>query len=346
MSRTTAQTKDKTMTRKTTAMPSAMRELTMENPIINELLQMHTYCRPAGSETEALFNKRYLDSLPGMDIDGKGNRILRIPNADGSPSRILWSSHTDTVHAKGGRQRITYGGGILSLSKNADSSCLGADCTAGVWLMRQMILREVPGLYIFHAAEEIGGVGSGFIATSTPEVLDGIDYAIALDRRGTTSVITHQGSRCASDAFGNALAAQLSTKGNTFTLDTGGTFTDTANYTDFVPECTNLSVGYYGAHSAAEYLDVPFLAHLLERLCLIDPVTLPVVRKAGDSDFPWGNSSAWRSSSVSSPSTSSRASKTTTLEDYVYDYPKAAAQLLEDLGISADDFEQYLYGVH
>lgn len=333
------------MTRKTnvSAMPGKVRELNLSNPIINELLQMHTYCRPAGSETEALFVKRYLDSIPDMRSDAKGNRYINIPNRDGSLSRILWSSHTDTVHAKGGRQRITYGGGMLSLSPNADSSCLGADCTAGVWLMRQMILREVPGLYIFHAAEEVGGIGSHHIAIETPELLDGIDYAIALDRRGTTSVITHQGARCASDAFGRALADQLSTKGHTFQLDSGGTFTDTANYTDIVPECTNLSVGYHNAHTANEYLDVPFLAHLLERLCQIDPVTLPVVRKAGDSDFPWGNSASWRSGGTASYASSGKPRH---LEDLVYDYPKAAAQLLEDLGITADDFEQYLYSVH
>ena len=35
--------------------------------------------------------------------------------------------------------------------------------------------------------------------------------------------------------------------------DTGGSFTDTANYTDIIPECTNLSCGYYNAHTQSEY---------------------------------------------------------------------------------------------
>lgn len=303
---------------------------------VGEMFMMHTYCRPAGSKTEAEFCREYLDSLPGMTKDSVGNRILSLPNKDGSPSRILWSSHTDTVHSKDGMQRLAYGAGLLSLSSNATSSCLGADCTVGVWMMRQMILRNVPGLYIFHAAEEVGGVGSRHIATKTPQLLDGIDYAIALDRRDTCSVITHQGSRCASDEFGTALARQLTTKTMTFKLDTGGTFTDTANYTEIVPECTNLSVGYFNAHTSAEYLDVTFAQGLLERLCMIDPTTLPVQRIPGEDDYRHGYYSdpgfPWKSSDKAP----------TSLEDLVYDNSQAAAALLDDLGITAEDFQQYI----
>lgn len=306
---------------------------------VGDLLQMLTYCRPAGSDTETAFNRRFLDCIDGMTIDEAGNRILAIPNSDGTPSRVLWSSHTDTVHSKPGRQKLILGAGILSLSEaSKDSSCLGADCTAGVWLMREMILRDVPGLYIFHAAEEVGGVGSSHIATKTPELLDGIDYAIALDRRGLTSVITYQGARCASDKFGNALAAQLSTKDHTFILDTGGTFTDTANYTSYIPECTNLSVGYYHAHTPSEYLDVTFLTFLLERLCQLDFTTIPVARDVNDHGYNWDDYRYSRYGSCAS-------SVSATLEDMVYDHSKAAAQLLEELGITAEDFEQYIYSV-
>jgi len=318
------------------------REIDLSDPAVAELFAMHTYCRPAGSDTEAAFCKRFIDCIPGVTIDAKGNRIVTIHNEDGSRPRVLWSSHTDTVHAKPGRQKLAYGAGMLSLGTSSmdSSSCLGADCTAGVWLMCQMIDRLVPGLYIFHAAEEIGGIGSSHIAIKTPELLDGIDYAIAMDRRGTTSVITHQGARCASTKFAEALAAQLSTSQHTFQLDSGGTFTDTANYTDLVPECTNISVGYYSAHSSAEYLDVPFLLHLLERLCQIDLTTLPVVRVPGDDGYDYSRFGHY-------PTTPSRrAYSTMTLEDLVYDHPNAAARILEELGITSDDFEQYIYSVN
>ena len=332
------------MTRTNKPTATTMREADFSNPATAELFTMHTYCRPAGSDTEAAFCKRYLDSIPGMTIDAKGNRILIIDNSDGSPPRVLWSSHTDTVHAKPGRQKLAYGDGMMSLGTSSigSSSCLGADCTAGVWLMRQMILRDVPGLYIFHAAEEVGGIGSRHIATKTPKLLEGIDYAIAMDRRGDTSVITHQGARCCSDDFGKALAAQLSTSQHTFKLDTGGTFTDTANYTDDVPECTNISVGYYNAHSATEYLDVPFLLHLLERLCQLDLTTLPVSRRPGDDDFGYDYSRFGHY-----PTTSSRRTHTAmTLEDLVYDHPQVAARILEEMGITSDDFEQFIYSVN
>lgn len=304
-----------------------------------DLFQMHTYCRPAGSAAETAFCKRYLDGLPGMTIDEKGNRILYIPNGDGTRSRVLWSSHTDTVHSAkdGPSQKLTYGGGILSLGQSATSACLGADCTAGVWLMREMILREVPGLYIFHAAEEVGGIGSAHIATKTPELLEDIDYAIAFDRRGTTSVITHQGARCASDAFGLALVAQLSSKTHSYQLDTGGTFTDTANYTDLIPECTNISVGYYNAHTSAEYLDVTFLVHLLEKLCTLDLTTLPVERKAGEYDYKYAS----RFDRFDNyPYTSSNV--TDTMEDLVFNNSYAVAQMLEELGVTVDEVAAYI----
>ena len=48
--------------------------------------------------------------------------------------------------------------------------------------------------------------------------------------------------------------------------DTGGSFTDTANYTDIIPECTNLSCGYYNAHTQSEYQDYAFLEIFLEGL--------------------------------------------------------------------------------
>lgn len=283
-----------------------------------ELIQMHTYCRPAGSEAEAAFNKRYLDGIPGMTIDDAGNRILRI---GGDEVRVLWSSHTDTVHRKSGSQRVVYGGGMLILAAGSESSCLGADCTVGVWLMIQMIRRKVPGLYIFHAAEEVGGVGSNYISTTTPDLLKGIDYAIAFDRRGTSSVITHQGARCCSDGFAKALADHL---GKPFTLDTTGTFTDTANYTDIVPECTNLSVGYYGAHTSSETLDVSFAVHLLRRLLQLDVASMPVMRDP----------------SVDTLYTGKRGN---TLYDLVFDHPDIASKMLREFGITAQDFEDCLW---
>jgi len=314
---------------------------TFATPAIRELVTMHTTCRPAGTKAVDDFCAQYLDSIPGMTIDKEGNRILQVGSLTDHP--VLWSSHTDTVHRTAGTQKVIYGGGLLSLHETSQSSCLGADCTVGVWLMVNMIRRNVPGLYIFHASEEVGGLGSSYIAKHTPELLHGIQYAIAFDRRGTTSVITHQGSRCASDAFGSALAAQL---GKPFTLDTGGTFTDTANYTHIVPECTNISVGYYNAHTSNEYLDVSFAAHLLERLCQLDIAALPVMRDpAKDNDYSrdYGDwSSTVTKAARSSGSGSGYHRFAPTLGDLVWDNPEVATLMLEEFGITVDDFNKCL----
>ena len=304
------------------------------DPAIRELVQMHTTCRPAGSKSVDSFCAKYLDHIPGMTIDEVGNRVITVGSLTKHP--VMWSSHTDTVHRVAGTQKVLYGGGLLSLHEKSPSSCLGADCTVGVWLTINMIRRNVPGLYIFHAAEEVGGLGSDYIAKQVPDLLDGIKYAIAFDRRGTTSIITHQGSRCCSDSFAHALADQL---GGSYGLDTGGTFTDTANYTHLIPECTNISVGYYNAHQATEYLDVSFAAWLLERLCALDINALPVLRDTLDNDYAY-DYGGW-SSTVTKAARSAKGFGPT-LEDLVWDNPEVAAIILQECGITADDFQDVL----
>lgn len=305
------------------------------DPIIAELLEMHTYARPAGSKTERIFVTRYLDSIAGMMKDAIGNRFIQIGNAP-----VLWSSHTDTVHKQGGCPKLTYGDGILSLSPHeVTANCLGADCTVGVWVMRQMILRGVPGLYVFHVEEETGGHGSKYIAKDTPKLLAGIDYAIALDRRGTNSVISHQCWRTASDEFCDAFAEYL---GPFWAQDTGGTFTDTANYTDLIPECTNLSVGYYNAHSRDEVLDVSFAADLLERLCALDVNTLPILRKIGEDDWGADDASYWSRWHEGYKTPMKVKKPWSKIQDLVYENPELIADMLEELGISESDVESYI----
>lgn len=325
----------------------------MNNPMIMELLKMHTYCRPSGSVTERDFCAKYIDSIPGVVTDAGDNRIIHVGDTVANP--VLWSSHTDTVHHKAGTQKVTYGDGILTLSEGSLSSCLGADCTVGVWIMRQMILANVPGVYIFHSAEEIGGHGSRHIANATPDLIRGLKYAIAFDRKGTHSIITHQMSRCASDEFGSALAEAL---GSPYSLDTGGTFTDTANYTKIIPECTNISVGYYNQHFSDEYLDVSFALHVLNQVLRLDVSTLPAVRDPsvasqwGD-DFGWGGYGGFKRYNdglgSAHPDHSSKSGKKpyavdphATLEDLVWDNPEVAALMLEGAGFTADDFRECL----
>ena len=147
-------------------------------------------------------------------------------------------------------QTVYIDEGQSRLFKGDDKMCLGANCGTGVWIMLQMIKAKVPGLYIFHRAEEIGGLGSGWIIDN-PQASTDTDYehwveqytqCIAFDRYGTKYIITHQGmERTCSDAYADALGELL---GMGHKPDDGGSFTDSKNYCRLVPECTNLSVGY------------------------------------------------------------------------------------------------------
>lgn len=241
------------------------------------LLEMHTYRRPARSKTEKKFINKFLIPL-GLEVDKYGNFYKKI-----GKSPILWSSHTDTVHTEGGIQSLGFDMAEFGISEKEKSSCLGADDTAGVWLMVQMILAKVPGLYIFHRDEEGGRKGSEWISKHMASHLKDSKFAIALDRKGTTSIITHQMSRrCCSGDFCDSLAAQL---GLGLKADDTGSYTDTASYVGIIPECTNISVGYYNAHSSFERLDRDFIFKLRDALIAMDQTKLIETRVAGTTEY-------------------------------------------------------------
>ena len=136
----------------------------------------------------------------------------------------------------------------------------------------------IPGHYVFHFGEEVGGIGSGNLALARGDWLqESFDYAIALDRAGTADIVTHQiGRRTASTAFARSIAGQLSGRWES----AHGTYTDTAEYTDYIPECTNLSVGYGRAHTADEFVHYGHVGTLLHCLVNLDESLLCVGDKA------------------------------------------------------------------
>lgn len=328
------------------------------NKAIAELVTMLSYCRPDGTKAEKRFIREYITPLD-VTVDAVGNLRKQVGN-----SRVLWSCHTDTVHWQGGKQKVRVSAeGMVTLDDKL-SKCLGADCTTGVWIMRQMILAGVPGLYIFHRAEEIGAHGSNWIADKAPELLEGISYAIAFDRKGYQDVITHQGGRCCSDLFAESLAVELNRNNSAleFRKDDTGMFTDTANYTGLVPECTNISVGYFMQHSPKESQDLVFAEMLLESLLQFDESHLVESRKAGEEErfnfdkftpgksyaninksqksFDWHDTESWESNL--------RLVSNAGVPDFDYqrlveDYPDLAMKYLEDLGVDAHDFAAYVY---
>ena len=256
--------------------------------LLATLIDMHTYCRPAGSATEAVFIAKYVATLPGAYVDQYHNWHVQVGD-----SRSLWSCHTDTVHNHEGRQTLHYDAvnQVLSLSRKARNSgrnCLGADDTAGVFICCQMVLAGILGHYIFHFAEECGGIGSKDLAQHEHDWLAAHDYAIAFDRRGTKDIVTHQWCiRTASDLFAYSLSDALVNAGMPGYAPHDGVYTDTAEYEGIVSECSNLSVGYRHEHSPNETLDTAHVLALLAAMLRLDQSALVYDREPGSDDYQW-----------------------------------------------------------
>lgn len=344
-----------------------------------ELLEILSYVRPEGSAGQREMIDKFITPL-GVMRDKRGNLWKWIGPPNKTPA-VLWSCHTDTV-AKNKQKRVRQNveANAQGLIYGDGSDVLGADDGAGIWVCRELILAKVPGLYVFHTAEEIGGQGSAWIAKKRAKKLTGIDFAIALDRAGTQDIITHQGGfRCCSEEFSESLSAQLNEHGLSYRSSDGGTFTDTANYTNLIPECTNLSVGYEGAHSDKETLDKDHLFTLCEALKGLDFSKLAIKRAAGEvEELDFMSSAGWTSdwknhkfddvytSSLAKTDTGIRHFNETSRFDWdneadiwrnyskndyqrlvklVMEHPIAVADLLEQYGISADELRDHIDGL-
>lgn len=299
---------------------------------------MLSHRRPFGSKTEAAYIDRFLTPL-GVQTDKFGNRFLIV--GEERPT-ILWSSHTDSVHKDEGFQKIEMTGSKIHLPKKSKSNCLGADDAAGNFIMIKMIDAKVPGLYVFHYGEEVGCRGSGGIANETPEFLDGIKAAVAFDRRGFDSVITHQRGRTASDKFAMSVCAQLPAR---FKPDPTGVLTDTKIYMGIVPECSNISVGYENEHHDDETQCVDHLFELRDHMIKIDASKFVIERdpKGNISEVPQRS----HRSGYRRPTSDLGISKLRTLrrmrlrdlEDLVWKYPRQVAQYLNDMNVGVDELD-------
>jgi len=267
------------------------------DPYLFELFDMLSIRRRHNTETEKLFCEAYMKGIQKADGKFVKFNTLKDPKTGdvlayyytASKERVLWSSHVDSVHNGAGHVKLAFDPFMMATYVE-DSACpLGADDAAGMWLLFQMIRAGIGGTYIFHKAEEVGGVGSRGVAKHHQGFLSNFDYAIAFDRKATHSIFTHQGgSRCCSDAFGTSLSAILNNYvGIDYRLDDGGVFTDTKNYIDYIAEFTNLSCGYLHEHTSAETLAVQFLIDLKNALtkAFIGGFSgLKMQRKAGDKE--------------------------------------------------------------
>lgn len=271
--------------------------MTYIKPNISALIGILSQRRPAHTKGEIYFVEKWLMSrLPNPRMDTYGNVFVTV----GDDPKTMFSAHTDTVHHKDGIQKVAYDDTKHHFfTDDPDSNCLGADDGTGIWLMMHMINNKVPGLYVFHRDEEIGGGGSSHITrqVGATAAYETFRHCIAFDRKGYSDIITHQGgTRTASDDFANTLAAQLGQLIPGFKACDGGSFTDSKNYRHIIPECTNLSVGYFDQHTKREHQDLAFAVKLAHALCKVDwnavasvrdPKALPPPRQtyAGFNEF-------------------------------------------------------------
>ena len=212
----------------------------------------------------------------GYYTDEHGNYFYKIGD-----SKTAFTSHFDTACKEQVDVVRTYDNNTIQTD---GKSILGADDKAGVTILLYMIEKKVPGLYCFFIGEEVGCIGSG-LAAKTPAFKD-FKRMISFDRRGTDSIITHQSSsRCCSDIFANALSKEYNKLGMNMKPDDTGVYTDSAEFTSIIPECTNISVGYYHEHTHKEYQDIKHLQNLCLASVKVDWENLPSERNPKVSEY-------------------------------------------------------------
>ena len=247
--------------------------------IFNTFIKLTSMTYPYGYE-DVLVKELIKCKLFPSDIskDIHGNYFIQV-----GESRTIFASHLDTVSKTHTKVNHVFEGNMIQTD---GTTTLGADDKAGVTTMLWMIKHNVPGLYYFFIGEEVGCIGSGNAARSVSDFKDKYDRIISFDRRDVGSVITHQSwSRCCSDSFGDALAAELNKSGLSYKKDDGGVYTDSAEFVDIIPECTNISVGYYKEHTTNESQDIVHLEKLAEACLRVDWENLPTERDPNFTEY-------------------------------------------------------------
>jgi hypothetical protein len=235
-------------------------------------LSLVTKTYPHGNEDEVL------QFLPELKKDVVGNYYTII----GGHTETMFTCHLDTAD----RTQMTTN--LFSIKEGEDeiivtdgNSVLGADDKSGTTVMLYMMEHNVPGLYYFFIGEERGGIGSHALA----DVYESVDYlkdvkrCVSFDRRNYHSIITSQmNTDCCSPEFADALCAAYNANGMSMKPDNTGIYTDSASFLDDIPECTNVSVGYFNEHTGKERQNMTFLAKLCEASIKIDWKSLPTKR--------------------------------------------------------------------
>lgn len=297
-------------------------------------------CRAHDSATEKKFHQILVKTLTKLGVKPSFDTLDNIFVTVGV-SKTLFTAHVDTVHRNGGYQPVKLVDNVFQLD-SLTGYCLGADDASGIFVLLSLIQAGVPGTYLFTRGEERGGVGAKHVAKDEA-FLRQFDRAIAFDRRGYSDIVTHQAmGRCASDEFAEALSNQLNDLGLLYMPCDGGIYTDTAEFTHLIPECTNVSVGYFNEHSNKETQDWTYLQALVEAVKQVRWEELPTKRdpnEVEDDSWLWGGlaDSGPLCDALDEWSRGSSKSLRRMVAEAVYPEDPEAAEHYVDLGLLTDD---------
>ena len=334
--------------------PAQQHAQQIDNDVTNLLTILSTQRKAGTPEEEAFVAKHILplENHPNatqFTQDEYGNVFVEVCGG----SDKLFTAHTDMIVIPNTKQEVLYDAN-LQVAYTSGKCTLGADDGAGMWLLMELLKAGVPCWLAFFRAEEVGGLGSQFAAKDNPEFFKSFTHCISLDRRGTGDVITHQSwGRCCSDALADHLSRALNAHGLNYAPCDGGIFTDSANFTDIIPECLNVASGYNNEHRNEEELDVDHLLRLRDALVKIDWTTMPVKREPGEDDFKydysWLNYRNFNKGFASdtphwSKKTTTRKPTLTVDDLYDMDHTDLVDAMLDDPDAMADAVWELLWG--
>lgn len=233
-------------------------------------LKLTSYTIPHGMEYTL---EKYMPK--GIVNDGCGNYYIKIGN-----SKTIFTCHMDTACGRYEKVNHVIDGNMIGTD---GKTVLSGDDKNGMTILLYMIENKVPGTYYFFKGEESGMVGAHCILRKDKDFFNEYERMVSFDRRAYQSIITHQlGRRGCSETFSEALSEELSKQGLPYKSDSTGIFTDSQAFIGFIPEVTNLSVGYFHEHSHSEITDIVFLTKLAKAVCKIDWESLPIGKKEED----------------------------------------------------------------
>ena len=233
-------------------------------------LKLTEYTNPYGTESDLE------PLLSNLTKDKWGNYYIKI-----GESETLFTCHLDNYCKEKEKINHIIEGDII---KTDGTTILGADNKAGVVTLLYMISKGVNGFYYFFLGEEpilSGGCwGSSKLAEGKPNFLRKFKRAVAFDRKHKGSIITRQmAQQCCSDQFADALVKEFSKNGLIMRKDPTGYYTDTGNFIELIPECTNISIGVWDEHHKSERVDIRYVEEVAEASTKIDWDNLPTARE-------------------------------------------------------------------